>query len=313
MAFERAFRTLLAGALALLLASCGGGSTVVSDFQPTRVVVFGDAMADMKLPGGTALYTINGDGSVNNWVRQLASYYSLTPNAANVKAEAHARITATSDAVGGSATSVTSQISAWAGSFSSNDLVVVSAGTSDLIYEGNVAVVANTSAAQTTAATNVRQAARELATQIRQLVTNGAQRVMVLSPYNMGKTPWASSTSSTSFLETLSDEFYTELVYYISDLSDKVLVVDARVQMNSLVNSSSYVGSIVSCTPTAAGVGIGIGSGKVDSSLCNYATAGDLVGTYDASKYLFADPVYPTPLAHRLLGDYAYGKLRSRW
>ena len=43
------------------------------------------------------------------------------------------------------------------------------------------------------------------------------------------------------------------------------------------------------------------------------ATAGDLVGTYDASKYLFADPVYPTPLAHRLLGDYAYGKLRSRW
>ena len=90
-------------------------------------------------------------------------------------------------------------------------------------------------------------------------------------------------------------------------------MVDARVQMNSLVNSSSYVGSIVSCTPTAAGVGIGIGTGKVDSSLCNYATAGDLVGTYDASKYLFADPVYPTPLAHRLLGEYAYSKLRSRW
>ena len=73
MAFERAFRTLLAGALALLLASCGGGSTVVSDFHPTRVVVFGDAMADMKLGSGeTGLYTINSDGSTNNWARQLA-------------------------------------------------------------------------------------------------------------------------------------------------------------------------------------------------------------------------------------------------
>jgi phospholipase/lecithinase/hemolysin len=312
MAFERAFRTLLAGALALLLASCGGGSTVVSDFRPTRVVVFGDAMADMKLPGGTALYTINGDGSVNNWVRQLASYYSLTPDASNVKARAHARITDATGANNVSTTSVTSQISAWTGGFTANDLVVVSAGTSDLIYEGNVAVVANTSAAQTTAATNVRQAARELATQIRQLVTNGAQRVMVLSPYNMGKTPWASSTSSTSFLETLSDEFYTELVYYISDLSDKVLVVDARVQMNSLVNSTSYNGSTVSCTSTATApsVGIGIGAGTVDSSLCSSAS---LALGFDASKYLYADPVYPTPLAHRLLGEYAYSKLRSRW
>jgi len=312
MAFERAFRTLLAGALALLLASCGGGSTVVSDFQPTRVVVFGDAMADLKLASsGLGRYTIN-DGTVNNWVLQLANYYSLTPETANVKAEAHARITDATGANNVSTTSVTSQISAWTGGFTANDLVIVSAGTSDLIYAGNVAVVANTSAAQTTAATNVRQAARELATQIRQLVTNGAQRVMVLSPYNMGKTPWASSTSSTSFLETLSDEFYTELVYYISDLSDKVLVVDARVQMNSLVNSTSYNGSTVSCTSTATApsVGIGIGAGTVDSSLCSSAS---LALGFDASKYLYADPVYPTPLAHRLLGEYAYSKLRSRW
>jgi hypothetical protein len=113
-------------------------------------------------------------------------------------------------------------------------------------------------------------------------------------------------------LETLSDEFYTELVYYISDLSDKVLVVDARVQMNSLVNSTSYNGSTVSCTSTATApsVGIGIGAGTVDSSLCSSAS---LALGFDASKYLYADPVYPTPLAHRLLGEYAYSKLRSRW
>jgi hypothetical protein len=118
--------------------------------------------------------------------------------------------------------------------------------------------------------------------------------------------------SSTGFLETLSDEFYIELVYYVNDVSDKVLVVDARVQMNSLVNSFAYDGSTVSCTVTATApsVGVGIGAGSVDSSLCS---AANTVLGYDANKFLFADPVYPTPLAHRLLGEYAYSKLRVRW
>jgi phospholipase/lecithinase/hemolysin len=311
MAFERAFRILQAGAAALLLASCGGGSSVVTDFHPTRVVVFGDAMADMKLGSGeTGLYTINSDGSTNNWVRQLASYYGLTPLNANVKAQAHARITDTVDAVGGSATSVTSQISGWTGGFTANDLVIVSAGTADLIAEGYQAVKASPSQTESAATANVQRAARELATQIRQLVASGAQHVVVLSPYNMGNTPWATSASSTTFLQDLTNEFYIELVYYISDLSDKVLVVDARVQMNALI--LSYNGSTVACTltATAPSVGVGIGAGTVDSSLCNSTNT---VSGYDPKRYLFADPVYPTPLAHRLLGDYAYSKLRIRW
>ncbi len=313
MAFERAFRILLAGALALLLASCGGGSSVVTDFHPTRVVVFGDAMADMKLgSGATGLYTINGDGSTNNWVRQLASYYGLTPLDVNVKAKAHARITDTVDAVGGSANSVTSQISGWTGGFTANDMVIVSAGTSDLIAEGYKAVKASPSQTESAATANVQRAARELAAQIRQLVTSGAQHVVVLSPYNMGNTPWATSASRTTFLQDLTNEFYIELVYYISDLSDKVLVVDARVQMNALILSSGYNGSTVACTltATAPSAGVGIGAGTVDSSLCD---ATNTASGYDPKRYLFADPVYPTPLAHRLLGDYAYSKLRIRW
>lgn len=315
MAFQRVLRTLLSGALALVLASCGGGSSVVSDFHPTRVVVFGDAMADLKLPAGTGRYTINGDGTVNNWVIQLASHYGLSPAAANVKAVAHARIATAADAVGGTAATVQAQITSFLGasSFSTSDLVVVGAGTSDLIAEGYQAVKASPSQTQSAATSKVQQAARDLATEIRRLVNNGASHVVVLSPYNLGKTPWATSVSSTTFLQDLTDAFYVELVYDISDLSDKVLMVDARVRMNALVVSTSYNGSTVSCTTTAAGVGIGIGAGIVDSSLCDSATAGHLVGTYDASKYLFADPVYPTPLAHRQLGDYAYSKLRVRW
>ncbi len=320
MAFHRAIRILLAGAAALVLASCGGGSSVVSDFHPTRLVVFGDAMADLKLgasPSGSGRYTVNGDNTVNNWVLQLASYYSLTPASANVKAEAHARVATSTDAAGGSATTVRAQVTSFLGAstLSANDLVVVSAGTSDLISEGYSAITANTTAAENTAASNVRQAARDLATDIRRLVSNGARRVLVLSPYNLGKTPWATAVSKTTLLENLSREFYDELVVQIADLNENVLVVDARLQMNSLVASTSYNATTLACTTATTGSAQGIGTGllQVDSSLCSAAVSGNLAGSYNASTFLFADRVYPTPLAHRSLGDYARDKLRTRW
>lgn len=318
MAFERAIRILLAGAAALLLASCGGGSSVVSDFHPTRVVVFGDAMADLKLyTGATAnsRYTVNGDGTTNNWVDQLAGQYGLSPADANVKARAHARVSSTTDAVGGTASSVQAQITSFlsSGSFSASDLVVVSAGTSDLIAEGYSAIQTNQTEAAATS--NVQQAASDLATQVRRLVDNGAKRVVVLSPYNMGKTPWATAVGEETFLQGLTSAFYDEFVYRVADLYDNVLVVDARLQMNALVSSTSYNATTLACTTatTSTAPGIGTGLTQVDSSLCSAAVSGNLAGSYNASTFLFADRVYPTPLAHRLLGDFAYSKLRVRW
>lgn len=315
MAFERAIRILLAGAAALVLASCGGGSSVVSDFHPSRVVVFGDAMADLRLsasPSGSGRYTVNGDNTTNNWVYQLASYYGLTPATANVKAVAHARVTTTTDAVGGTAATVQAQITSLLGasSLSASDLVVVSAGTSDLIAEGYKAIQNNQTEAAATA--NVQQAARDLATQVRRLVDNGARRVVVLSPYNLGKTPWATSASKVTFLQDLSSAFYDEFVYRVADLYDHVLVVDARLQMNSLVASTSYNSTTPACSSGAnnTGNGIGIGNNLVDSSKCTTST---LDAGYNASTFLYADSIYPTPLAHRILGDYAYSKLRVRW
>jgi outer membrane lipase/esterase len=37
------------------------------------------------------------------------------------------------------------------------------------------------------------------------------------------------------------------------------------------------------------------------------------VANLDYSTYVFADRVYPTPVAQRLFGDYAYARLRARW
>ena len=82
MASKLLRRALLAaaGASALVLAACGGG-TVESQFQPARVVAFGDGMADLGQNGKR--YTIN-DGTVGNWteVVSLSFVQNLTPSSA---------------------------------------------------------------------------------------------------------------------------------------------------------------------------------------------------------------------------------------
>ncbi len=313
MAFDRVRRFLLAGSVALLLASCGGGGKVVSDFKPTRMVAFGDSLTYLGA-NDAGRYTIN-DGSTNLWVLQLASRYglSLNPSAAGGTgyAQAHARVAASTDARGvASSGSVKQQIDSFLGSgtLSGSDRVVWGAGAGDLIAEGAKAV--NGAQSEAAALDAVRQAARDLAAQVRRLVNAGAKHVTVFGTHNLGRTPWARSVSRTDFLERLSIEFNNELVATLNDLAEHVLFIDAQLQMNALTGSSAYNATAVSCTPTSASDALGIGAGQVDSSQCTGST---LAAGFDGSKYLFADPVYPTPLAHRALGNFAYDRLRLRW
>ena len=79
MAIQWLRRTwLLAAASALALSACGGGS-IVSSFSPSRVVAFGDSMADVGQTG--AAYTVNvTDGTlVENWTDFVARNFGLAP------------------------------------------------------------------------------------------------------------------------------------------------------------------------------------------------------------------------------------------
>lgn len=312
MVSDRVRRFLLAGSAALLLAACGGG-TVVSDFSPNRVVAFGDSVTFLG-SGGTGRYTIN-DSSTNIWALRLASRYGLTVadvgGGGTGYAEAHARINSSTDATGGTGTrSVKQQIDRFlaAGSPTANDLVTVGAGTADLIAEGKKVI--DGTQTQAAAITAVKQAAQDLATQVQRLIDAGARHVVVFGAYNMGRTPWATSASRTDFLEELTTQFNNELVVRLNGNATHVLFVDAQLAMNNLTGSGAYNATDLACTPTSAGNALGIGTGQVNSSLC---TASTLAAGFDANKYLYADAVYPTPMAHRSLGDYAYDKVRERW
>lgn len=304
-----------ASAATLLLAACGSG-TIESQLTPTRIVVFGDAFADLGQTG--ARYTVN-DGTVNIWTQKVAFDFglALAPSAQGGKsyATAHARVAAKPDAVGNSATpSVKEQVDTFLATDAAgaNDLFILNAGTSDLIAEG--ARVASGAQTADQMLVNVRQAGRELAAQVRRLVDAGARYVVVVGAYNLGRSPWATASGLSSTLESASGRFNDDMLVALVDLGDKVLYVDAALQFNLMIATPAAFDMQNSITPVCTsidpGPGIGIGAGEINSALCTPATIA--VGA-DYNIYLFADKVYPTPKAHFKFGEYAYSRIRSRW
>lgn len=306
---------LAACAASLLLAACGS-STTESQLNPTRIVVFGDGMADVGQTGKR--YTVN-DGTLNIWTEQVAFGFGLplAPAATGGKsyATAHARVTAKPDAAGNGATpTVKEQIDSFLASDSigANDLYIVNAGVSDLIAEGARVQAGAQTADQLLA--NARLAGRDLAAQVRRLVDAGARYVVVAGPYNLGRSPWGVTTPALSTaLQNASGRFNDDMLVALVDLGDRVLYVDVALQYNLMVsvpaaydmsNSAAAV-----CNSIDPGPGIGIGAGEINSGLCSPTTVADAA----YNDYLFADKVYPTPKGQGKFGEYAFSRIRARW
>jgi outer membrane lipase/esterase len=304
---------LAASASALLLAACGGGS-IASQFSPDRVIAFGDAMADVGNTGSR--YTVN-DGSPI-WTQYVAREFDrdLTPSTSGglSYATGNARVVAKPDAAGNPATpTVKEQIDAFqaSNSFTTNDLVLLNAGTADVIAEGQAVI--SGAQTETQMLDNLTAAAQAFADQARRVVSGGATHVAVVGATNLGRTPWAVQTGRESLLEGASRRFNQQLLISLVDLGANVLYVDAELQFNLYVSDrGTYSLDNVTdpvCTTVDPGPGIGTGNGQVNSRLCTPAT----VGSAEYNKYLFADRVYPTPRGHELFGDYARTRIRDRW
>ena len=315
MAFHwmRRVGLLAACATAVVLSACGGGS-VDSQLSPDRVIAFGDAMADLGQNGSR--YTVN-DGSVNNWVQYVAGQYNqaIAPSSQGGLdyAYGNARVSATPDAAGNSSTpTVTQQIDTFLASHTvgSNDLVIVSAGTSDVILQARMALDGTQSSDQMTA--NLDQAGRQLADQIKRLVSAGGRHVVVAGPVNLGRSPWAIQLGSDGLLQSATTAFNNGLLVSLVDQGANVLYVDAALYFNQQTSSTTNVNNHTDavCTSVDPGPGIGTGDGQVNSNLCSTATV--LPGV-NYNDYLWADRAYPTPRGHQLFGDYAFGRIHQRW
>lgn len=314
--WKRRVLLALATASALLVAACGSG-TIESQLQPSRVVAFGDGMSDLGQVANRR-YTVN-DGTVNIWTQDMASRFGLglsaTAAGGGSFATGNARVNTKPDAAGNAATlTVKEQVDAFlaGGVIGANDLLVISGGTADIVAE--MAQVTAGTQTTTQMLANVGQAGRDLATQVRRLVQAGATHVVVVGPYNLGRSPWAASIGQGSFLTQASTKFNEELLVAIVDLGASALYVDAALFFNLVeANPGNYDLDNVSgavCISTDPGPGIGIGSGQVNSALCDPGTV--LPGA-NYNRFLFADAVYFTPQAHRRFGEYAHSKIRGRW
>lgn len=304
----------LASASALVLAACGSGS-IESRLQPTRIVVFGDGFSDVGQTGKR--YTVN-DNGINMWTQELALNFgvALTPVSAGGTAYAtlNARVSAKPDAAGNSATpTVVQQIDTFlaASAIGSEDLVIVNGGISDIIAE----MAQLNAGAQTSEQmlADARQAGRDLGAQVHRLVGAGARHVVVVGTYDLGISPWARSTGQASLLSEASAKFNTELLVSIVDLGATALYVDAALLYNLMYNNPALyaLGNSLDpvCNSVDAGVGIGTGTGQVNSALCTTST---LIDT-NYGAYLFADRVYPAAAGHIKFGDYAFARVRARW
>lgn len=299
----------LASASTLLLAACGSG-TIESQLRPSRIVAFGDGMSALGATGSDR-HTVN-DGSVNIWTLELASRFGVPLTTSY--AAGNARVSRKPDAAGVAATlTVAEQIDAFlaSGAIGANDLLVINAGTADIIAE--MAQVTSTAQTSTQMIANAGQAGRELAAQVRRLVDAGAKHVTVSGPYHLGRSPWAAAIGQGSQLTEASNKFNEELLVAMVEMGAEVLYVDAALLFNLMIGTPEAYdmtnATRAVCTSVDPGPGIGIGANQVNSALCTPGT----VSTSDYNRFMFADMVYVTPHAQRKLGEHAYDKIRGRW
>ncbi|MDR2332117.1 MAG: SGNH/GDSL hydrolase family protein [Burkholderiaceae bacterium] len=311
-------RTFVAAACAsaALLTACGS-SSVDSAISPDRFVVFGDGLADQGQLGTS--FTVN-DGSVNNWTSQLAARYDvkLTPASKGGwnYAYGNARVSQSPDAAGNAGTpTVVKQIDTFlaANKFTGNDMVVISAGVSDVI--ANTMAFVNGTITQDQLMANATQAGADLAAQVTRVINAGAKHVVVTGTFDLGRTPWAKQIDKEQLLTQVMLALNNRLKIDINPLGGKqVLYIDAAYQVNLFQGNPGAYGfqnsDTAICTSVDTSAGIGTGNNRVNSALC---TPNTLLPNADPIRYVFSDNVYLTPEANRRLGDYARDIIVLQW
>jgi outer membrane lipase/esterase len=282
---------VLALASGLFLTACGSGSgTPVEPLVPSaRMASFGDGLSDLGQTGSK--FTVN-DGTVNIWVERVATNYGLTITASVSGGLGYARGGAR---VNTGANSIADQISAYLGAntIGAKDVLIVDAGVAEL------AALAIDHPTDTAMAAAAKTAGANLAAQVLRLTAAGGKYVVIANAPDLGKTPFATAQGRATGFTAATRAFNDELKIALAGVTSGVLLIDNEAFVNAIYNSPGSLGSGGNVTASACpGV----------ATACTTANANSSYGVY-----LFADDRHLAPTAHRLLGDNAYSRIKSRW
>jgi hypothetical protein len=293
-----AVRRLIASfAVIALLVSCGGGTSQIQAFAPTRVIAFGDEASVLTLEGRN--YAINGvaaDGvstdcnALLNWVQILAFAYRMgfaeCPLAGVNEPRAFIRARP-----GAKADDLRRQVDAQeaAGGFTGTDLVTVLAGANDVMelyqqYPGksDVELIAQ-----------ARQRGELIAGQVNRLVSLGA-KVIVSTVPDLGLSPFARTQSAAG--ATL--------------LANLTAALNGRIRVN-ILNDGRYIGLLLAdeFVQTASRAPGLYGMTDSTSAACVVAlpdcTTQTLISSNGPETWLWADGSRLATGGHKQLGALA--------
>lgn len=313
--FSRTLKALCVMFAAVLLTACGGASSTIDAFRPTRVIAFGDGFSYVDA-NGYGLSTARTNEVDNTIAGRIAARAGVV-----VKAVASNPLAATGGFSYASpkarVADVDSQITAFlasaGGVVAKKDLIIITVGNWD-IYDAVM-----TGASLDTATTN-------LVASIKRLTDAGAEHVVVMPAINMARTPWAltapngmsladiqklSITTSplpslTSFnfllLSKLNDVYKEDKKpVYLLDRSGDFNNFAGKFDTNGITRIENRIG--VFTADTGLYVPVCPAATTRVSTDATFAEGCALPATTEYLTYVFADDINLTPVANRYLAD----------
>ena len=292
--------------LAVLLASCGGG-TQVERFAPTRLIVLGDEDSVINTDGSK--YTVNATVSTTDntlvctsnpiWVQALGNAYGFVfaqcnPNAATPSAFMYAAAGAKVDAIAGQVAQI--------GPLNGTDLVTLMAGRNDVLAQ--YARYPGVSEAQLS--TELEATGASLAAEVNAIADAGG-KVLISTVPDLGLTPFAyaeraanTDTDRAALLTRLTGRLNAKLRANIVNDGTRIglLLADELVQVIVKYPATySYVNvSEAACLSTAA-------LPACNNNTLQPATATAAAAT--AANWLWADGTHLSAGGHGQLGTLA--------
>jgi hypothetical protein len=311
--FSRTLKALCVMFAAVLLTACGGASSTIDAFRPTRVIAFGDGFSYVDA-NGYGLSTARTNEVDNTIAGRIAARAGIV-----VKAVASNPLAATGGFSYASpkarVADVDSQITAFlasaGGVVAKKDLIIITVGNWD-IYDAVM-----TGASVDTASTN-------LVTSLKRLTDAGAEHVVVMPAINMARTPWAltspngmsladiqklsiTTSSLTSFnfllLSKLNDAYKQDRKpVYLLDRSGDFNSFAGKFDTNGTTRILNVSGMAITAD-TGLYVPVCPAATTRVSTDATFAEGCALPATTEYRTYVFADDVNLTPVANRFLAD----------